>query len=1043
MAESPRCNICKKVFTTIDEVERHINTYHKVTCDKCGAIFYRTNNLREHILDVHEGMGGSGFRQRGSGVAEYTDDNYDIFKTATRETSSGLQENSYNIIFKKKDHSDADTLLERMAHINSMIGGVVDIFKEDLTDVDTIQFILFGQSLKSVFSTPFTAKKDFTRESIKNQLCAFLNSNENFVLNREMNLDVKIVRGQGGRGSSAKTFHNMPQLLARKRCIIKLKNTDNLCFAKSLTLVYYKHRLNAGEITPTFWKMVSRSTRKNPFLQTKSEMFHAAAGLPPNTQVRIGDIKKFEKSFKKFQLNVYHFKNGVIEKLFSGKNVGAPTLDILYHVNHYYPILSLKAFKAVDYICEHCGHASTNQLFHHICKKKCFSCHSVKHDVLDTNCLIKCVQCRQDFYTELCYTQHLKKIYSHNSKSVCDIYQKCAVCGFVHNISEGCEKKRYCEYCQLPVYGNHDCYINGSTKPERYRNYLIYDIESRLEKISNIGENIHTVHIPNLICSRLLCTDCKEGVFSLECEKCEIRFFERDPCVREFLDYVGGLKNVCCLGHNASSYDNVLLLRELWNVFPHKKVSIIPCGNSVMSMSIGDEILFRDTNLFFKSRLANLPKFFGFADISKGLYPYVFNCEANYEYEGLLPSIEHYATANMSVSEKSDFLAWYRANQHKQFDFWQELRSYCLSDVNLLAKAVNIYRKNNIKYGVEPFNCVTVAHLTYTLFTKAYLQRDKIARLPMKKHNTSVKCENWLQYYAETHDASILPEYRIPKTPYIADGFIEDSRTILEFLGCFYHGHILHYAADDAVVGGMPAAHVFKSTLDRLHNIRELGYKVVTIWECEYDNLVRENEDYFKYRPPTLNIRSALYGGRCEVYSVYNDMLKAGKKGRAYDIVSLYPSVMASELFPVGKPELINRQDITQPFQISNYFGVISCEVQPPAQLHVPVLPYKNKSGKLTFPLCRECADMLLLKCTHYGEKCRNLFGAWTTVELKLALEEGYKIIDVFQIYHFSEKSNTLFKGFILEMLRGKMESSGYPKDVTTAADKNQYLETI
>ena len=28
-------------------------------------------------------------------------------------------------------------------------------------------------------------------------------------------------------------------------------------------------------------------------------------------------------------------------------------------------------------------------------------------------------------------------------------------------------------------------------------------------------------------------------------------------------------------------------------------------------------------------------------------------------------------------------------------------------------------------------------------------------------------------------------------------------------------------------------------------------------------------------------------------------------------------------------------------------------------------------------------------------------------------------------------------------MLRGKMESSGYPKDVTTAADKNQYLETI
>ena len=69
--------------------------------------------------------------------------------------------------------------------------------------------------------------------------------------------------------------------------------------------------------------------------------------------------------------------------------------------------------------------------------------------------------------------------------------------------------------------------------------------------------------------------------------------------------------------------------------------TVIPCGNSLLSMTIGKNVLFRDSNLFFKSKLANLPKFFGFENmpvlrrstdgtiteisketkISKGIYP--------------------------------------------------------------------------------------------------------------------------------------------------------------------------------------------------------------------------------------------------------------------------------------------------------------------------------------------------------------------------------------------------------------------------------------
>ena len=107
-----------------------------------------------------------------------------------------------------------------------------------------------------------------------------------------------------------------------------------------------------------------------------------------------------------------------------------------------------------------------------------------------------------------------------------------------------------------------------------------------------------------------------------------------------------------------------------------------------------------------------------------------------------------------------------------------------------------------------------------------------------------------------------------------------------------------------------------------------------------------------------MTIWSALYGGRTEVFSVYNDYGAQGKKGRVVDIVSLYPSCMIANDFPVGKPVYIDRRDIPQPFNIDDYFGIISCEVIPPKQLIIPVLPYRTKkTGKLTFPLCAKCAE--------------------------------------------------------------------------------------
>ena len=43
------------------------------------------------------------------------------------------------------------------------------------------------------------------------------------------------------------------------------------------------------------------------------------------------------------------------------------------------------------------------------------------------------------------------------------------------------------------------------------------------------------------------------------------------------------------------------------------------------------------------------------------------------------------------------------------------------------------------------------------------------------------------------------------------------------------------------------------------------GYMISVMWECEWDNLVKENSETNEHRESSpLTPRQALYGGRCE-----------------------------------------------------------------------------------------------------------------------------------------------------------------------------------
>lgn len=224
-------------------------------------------------------------------------------------------------------------------------------------------------------------------------------------------------------------------------------------------------------------------------------------------------------------------------------------------------------------------------------------------------------------------------------------------------------------------------------------------------------------------------------------------------------------------------------------------------------------------------------------------------------------------------------------------------------------------------------------------------------------------------------------------------------------------------------------------------------HKIEVMWECEFKKLVNENIDLKNFinncdiKDP-LKPRDALFGGRTNSIKLHH-RCKAGEKIRYYDFTSLYPYVQKYCDYPVGLPEII-----TENFSsIENYYGIVKCRILPPRNLYFPVLPMKIK-GKLFFTLCQKCAEKNISKCNH-NDSQRCLEGTWVSVEIMEAIRQGYKIIKIYEVWHYSNsekydkstKSGGIFTSYVNTFLKYKQEASGLPDNVTTNEEIQLYID--
>ena len=495
-------------------------------------------------------------------------------------------------------------------------------------------------------------------------------------------------------------------------------------------------------------------------------------------------------------------------------------------------------------------------------------------------------------------------------------------------------------------------------------------------------------------------------------------------------------KGAVVIAHCGGLFDFQLLMRQflVCGQLRLKKVKApLMRGNKIISAKICNDITLLDSYAFVTCALSKFPKIFSIEEERKGFFPHLFNRVEFYNYRGPIPSFEWYDPDTFSVEKRKEFFEWYEEQVAKGvfFDFEREMRSYCHSDVQLLRLGMqkfrelflNLQKGDGSPIGVDPFNHITIPSVAFEgIYLKYFLPEQTLITVPRPSQDKhSFKSILWMEYLMKTNvhfiqHARNLGEFEVTLRSgkrVKVDGYCQDTNTVYQFHGCFWHGCCYCYEGDaptphryytyinkkgEEVKKPIKFGELYTYTFQMSENFRQLGYKVVEMWECQWDIDIKKmkietNRPDLEHHKPLVP-RDAYFGGRVNAVKLYYKCI--GDEIIEYlDITSMYPYVMSADQYdyPIKVPSILKKgRDILLP--IEELFGLIKCKIRPPRTLYFPVLPERSSdNSKVLF---------------HLNE----MVGTWTSVEVQKAVQKGYEILDIYEQHHFSQKSNQLFREY-------------------------------
>ena len=868
-----------------------------------------------------------------------------------------------------------------------------------------------------------------------------------------------------GKPRRSKPGHQpLRKLIAQKRSIIQIRNDDDLCCARALVTAKAKVDNHPKE------KAIRQG---RPLQKELALLLHHEANVPFGP-CGYDALTQFSTtpSLTGYQILLVDADRSYHITTFGP--LQDKQLILLHEKGHYDVITRLPGFFATNYVCAHCWKPYDHEDHHRCTKKKlCGACRQKECPDFQAayprgqKATRRCQQCNRDFFGDTCFQMHLVKDptgkpASNTQSAICSQRRRCPDCR-KQNVGLDKIKKHQCWYIDCPscheyVDGEtHRCFIQTAPKPQTQNKrkrkrgttetapddelpplHVFFDIEAMQPQEQ---------HFANLVVAET--EDDDQPVC-----------FPGNHCVRDFLEWLDTLTNndtrqVNVLAHNFQGYDGYFVIHQYYD--DNQIVEQLRNGCKLLQVQ-HDRIRFIDSMSFFQMPLSAFPKTFGLTELCKGYFPHKFNHPDHQTYVGPVPALDYYMPETMSPEGMQALETWHQEQRDKVFDFQKELVAYCQSDVRLLKQGCLTFKRLfETLTGFNPFDHVTIASACNRDLRMNRMIPNSIASEPVRGWRNSINQSRvaleWLTWCAQENNIQHVGnagEVRIPAIGFI-DGYCHDTRTVYEFQGCFTHGcptcypnrhetHVRHFDRN--------MQDVYETTQQKIQRLKEQGYTVVQMWECEWTRLkdtsldIRTFVTQLQFIKP-LNPRDAFCGGRTNAVKLYHHVTPS-QKIHYIDVTSLYPWVNKTCVYPKGHPTIISTPGHTD---IRQYFGLIQCQILPPRELYHPVLPYRH-DDKLLFPLCATCVEQEMPKrplersseCVHTDEQ-RALTGTWCSPELNKAVELGYEVQYIYEVWHFDETCEGLFRDYVNTWLKIKQEASGWPKDDMSEESKQDYIQ--
>ena len=932
-----------------------------------------------------------------------------------------------------------------------------------LTPHSTVHFTMQSSAFTHAFQSATFTVREFEEGSERldtylQALAGKLNSNEEFTPDDTFTMETTFIRTPGPGSGNGKRYR--PSCAAvrgiMKRSRVTIKNKDNLCCARAIVTMKALADANGNTRDQDYHNL----KQGNPAQERKAKELHQLAGVPEGP-CGLPELEQFQAALPGHQIKVMSIDPPHMIIFAGPPTPSGKIIRLIKEDNHYDGCNSFGGFLSRSYFCDDCNRGfDHDDMTHHPCNGKwCPSCRRKDcPDFIEAKQPLKpgqfatpselCALCHRKFFGDQCYNYHLQRR-SLRIKSICDSYKKCPDCSHVyepdpkvvpgrnHRVPDHKCGWGECHICRIDVHlATHKCYIQRLKRD-------VDDPKKKRVPRDEVGDRTPQEPDPEDPDTRV--------------------WVERDPPLQVYCDYEATTDA-------EGNQTPILICAETDEENETVAFYGLDCTAEFMEW-LEDKGVDQD---------GDFPATFGIEELCKGFFPHRFNTLENQEYDGPMPDAVYYDPDSMSAKKKAEFERWHaeKVESNYRFVLRREMEAYCESDVKLLKAGCRKFREEfKQKADFDPVEkCVTIASACNRFWRKKMVPKNKIASEPPRgwhgsRSNQSIKALKWLAWqehrlrFQHPTDGDRIRtvrnggEVRVFDR-YLVDGFdpcdpVTHRPTVYEFHGCLWHGCLRCHPKNR---GRFPICHtdrtlqeVYETTLKKQETLRNHGYDVKIMWECDWDREVKTNPDLCQFLN-TLEIvdplqpRDAFFGGRTNAVKLHHEVDEAsGEKIKYIDVTSLYPWVNKTQEYPIGHPKII-ANNVNQ--DIHQYFGMAKVDILPPYNLYHPVLPYRHK-GKLTFPLCRACMEEEMPKpllkklcvCHHTPEQ-RTLHGTWCTSEIQKAVELGYTLIKIHEVWHFppEQRQVGLFAKYVDTWLKIKQESTGYPSWAVTRQEKAQYV---